>query len=376
MNKQSISHARTFVTELLAAADIQINGNRPWDIAVHNDAFYQRLVHDGALGFGESYVEKWWDTEQIDVLLARLFNAKLDKRATLSWRTKLTYLLAKYINFQTKHGAKKVANVHYDLGNDLFEMMLDPSMMYSCAYWKEAENLTAAQQAKLKLICDKLQLKPGLRLLDIGCGWGGLAQFAAEHYGVTVVGVTISKEQAALAKTRCANLPIEIRLQDYRDINESFDRIVSVGMFEHVGHLNYNTFMQTADRALKQNGLFLLHTIGSNESTTATNAWINKYIFPNGMLPSIAQIAKSIESRFVMEDWHNFGPYYDKTLLAWHDNFVKGWDKIAHRYGDTFYRMWRFYLLACAGSFRARAIQLWQVVLSKGDLSEVYVAPR
>jgi cyclopropane-fatty-acyl-phospholipid synthase len=232
----------------------------------------------------------------------------------------------------------------------------------------------------LELICQKLQLQPGLRLLDIGCGWGGLAKFAAERYNVEVVGVTISKQQYEYARNICQGLPIKIKLQDYRDINETFDRIVSVGMFEHVGYLNHGAFMQTAHRALQDDGLFLLHSIGANESSTLANEWLSKYIFPNGMIPSIAQIGKAAEKLFVMEDLHNFGAYYDQTLMAWHDNFIHHWQYLGlkdnEKYDERFYRMWRFYLLSCAGGFRARTSQLWQIVFSKGRLGAPYLAPR
>ena len=236
--------------------------------------------------------------------------------------------------------------------------------------------LMQAQENKLDLICKKLYLKPGMKLLDIGCGWGGLARYAAKNYGVQVVGVTISKEQAACAQRDKQRYPVEIRLQDYRDLNEKFDRIVSVGMFEHVGYKNYHTFMEVTHELLKDDGLMFLHTIGGNVSYTRGDDWIDKYIFPNGMLPSIAQIGNSIEHLFVMEDWHNFGADYDKTLMAWYANFEKSWPSLQPKYGDRFYRMWKYYLLSCAGLFRARGIQLWQIMLSKKGVIGGYQSVR
>jgi cyclopropane-fatty-acyl-phospholipid synthase len=244
--------------------------------------------------------------------------------------------------------------------------MLDPQMQYSCAYWKDAERLEDAQIAKLRLICEKLQLKPGMRVLDIGCGWGGLAQFMAQNYAVSVVGVTISAEQQKHAQQRCLGLDVDIRLQDYRDLNDQFDRIVSVGMFEHVGPKNYDTYFTVVDRNLKPDGLFLLHTIGSRRTDHNVDPWIDRYIFPNGCLPSVRQIANASESHFVMEDWHNFGADYDKTLMAWHERFLASWPEIADNYSERFKRMFSYYLNACAGAFRARDIQLWQVVFSRG----------
>ncbi|KGQ13790.1 Cyclopropane-fatty-acyl-phospholipid synthase [Beauveria bassiana D1-5] len=271
---------------------------------------------------------------------------------------------ARVFNLQSRKRAWIVGKEHYDIGNDLFAAMLDPYMQYSCGYWKEAGNLAEAQRNKLHMICEKLQLKAGMKLLDIGCGWGGLAQYAAQEYGVSVVGVTISAEQQKMAQDRCRGLDVEILLQDYRDLNSKFDRIVSVGMFEHVGPKNYNTYFAVAARNLKPDGLFLLHTIGSNETDLNVDPWINKYIFPNGCLPSVRHIASASEKHFIMEDWHNIGADYDRTLMAWYDNFLRCWPNISRNYDERFKRMFTYYLNACAGAFRARNIQLWQVLLS------------
>ena len=183
------------------------------------------------------------------------------------------------------------------------------------------------------------------------------------------------QSKAEYAKEVCKGLPVEIRVQDYRDIDEQFDRILSIGMFEHVGKKNYRTYMEIVNRLLKPDGLSLLHTIGSSKTCYTTDPWIGKYIFPNSHLPSIKQIAGSIEGLFVMEDWHNFSAYYDKTLMAWYQNFNKSWPNLKAEYGDRFYRMWKFYLLSCAGAFRARKIQLWQVVLSKDGVIGGYCRP-
>jgi cyclopropane-fatty-acyl-phospholipid synthase len=225
-------------------------------------------------------------------------------------------------------------------------------------------------------VCKKINLQPGQRVLDIGCGWGSFAQYAAEEYGAEVVGITVSKEQVELGRERCKGLPVEIRLQDYREINEPFDHIISLGMIEHVGSKNYRTYMQTAHRCLKDNGIFLLHTIGSNRSVRTTDPWIEKYIFPNSQLPSIRQLALAAEGLFVMEDWQNFGVHYDKTLMAWYQNFDTGWDELKSTYSERFYRMWTYYLLSCAGSFRARKNQLWQIVFSKQGIPGGFVPPR
>ncbi|HLB42884.1 MAG TPA: cyclopropane fatty acyl phospholipid synthase [Gammaproteobacteria bacterium] len=373
MNKISIPQ---HVEKLLQSTGITIGGQQPWDIQIHNNAFYQRVINRGALGLGEAYIEKWWDCQQLDEFFNRILRAELDTKVGQPLQSFFKKVLAKIINFQSKKYAKLVGKKHYDLGNALFKAMLDKRMVYSCGYWKSAQNLEEAQLSKLDLICQKLQLKPGLRLLDIGCGWGGLAKYAAEQYGVHVVGITISQQQYEYAKEYCKGLPIEIRLQDYRDIHDTFDRIVSVGMFEHVGHTNYDIFIQKTHRHLTEEGLFLVHTIGVNLTNSFVNDWIIKYIFPNGMLPSIAQIAKATEKFFVMEDWHSFGAYYDNTLIAWYKNFIRHWEELKLIYDERFYRMWTYYLLSCAGSFRARSIQLWQIVFSKHGIVGGYVAPR
>jgi cyclopropane-fatty-acyl-phospholipid synthase len=373
---------KQLIQQLLQLTDIKINGNQPWDIHIHDEQFYTRVIRQGVLGLGESYMDKWWDCQRLDIFFYKILQAELDTKVTIPFLLKIKYLFLGLINLQTKIRAKQVAAQHYDLGNDLFTTMLDTHMNYSCGYWKEAHTLEEAQIQKLELICQKLQLKPGMQVLDIGCGWGGFAHYAATHYGVNVVGITISEQQYEYAKRYCQDLPVQFRLQDYRDLlkqsPEQFDRIVSVGMFEHVGSLNYKTFMHIVHQALSKDGLFLLHTIGSGETYPLTNAWIHKYIFPNGVSPSIAQVGTAAEKLFVMEDWHNFGAYYDPTLMAWYENFTQGWDKLKMNptYDERFYRMWSYYLLSCAGSFRARVNQLWQIVFSKKGVSNGYRAPR
>ncbi|WP_413503668.1 cyclopropane fatty acyl phospholipid synthase [Serratia grimesii] len=352
------------VEELLSAAGITINGSSACDIKVHNPALFKRILQEGSLGFGESYMDGWWDCERLDGLFTRILQAGVDERLpkNLSDIARIAY--ARLFNRQSRKRAWQVGKEHYDIGNDLFRAMLDPYMQYSCGYWKDAETLEQAQLAKLKMICEKLQLKPGMSLLDIGCGWGGLAQYAAENYGVSVHGVTISAEQQKLAQERCAGLDVEILLQDYRDLNRQFDRIVSVGMFEHVGPKNYDTYFRVASRNLKPDGLFLLHTIGANQTNLHVDAWIDKYIFPNGCLPSVRHIAEASEGRFVMEDWHNIGADYDRTLMAWYENFKQAWPMLSEGYSERFERMFTYYLNACAGAFRSRDIQLWQVLFS------------
>ncbi len=363
------------VQSMLDQADILVNGHRPWDIHVKNDRLFRRVMAQGSLGFGEAYMEGWWDAEAIDQLISKLLKARLNEKFK-SLIVYLDALKAKLLNCQSLHRAWQVGEKHYNVGNDLYQRMLDERMIYSCAYWAHTDNLDEAQEHKLDLTCRKLHLEPGLKVLDIGCGWGGTARFMVERYGVEVVGITISTAQAELAKENCRGYPIDIRVQDYRTLTGEFDRIVSIGMFEHVGYKNYRTYFKKVSQLLKDDGLFLLHTIGGNTPSQRTDPWINRYIFPNGMMPSSQQISKSFEGLMVLEDWHSFGPDYDKTLMAWYDNFQGSWNDLKGSYGEKFRRMWEYYLLASAGSFRVRENQLWQIVFSKHGLGERLEFPR
>lgn len=372
----NIKNLEMYAMKLLEPTGVRLNGHNPWDIRINNQDFYKRVLKDGSLGLGEAYMDQWWDCLCPDQFFERIMSADIENKLRRNKGLLLKLLLLRLINLQTKKRALQVGENHYDLGNELFKCMLDTRMNYTCGYWANAKNLDESQLHKLELVCQKLMLKPGMKVLDIGCGFGALAKYAAENYGVHVVGITISKEQCEFAKQNCAHLPVEIRFQDYRDLHEQFDRIVSLGMFEHVGYKNYLTYMKQANQCLKDDGLFLLHTIGSNVSCIAGDEWITKYIFSNGMLPSIAQIANASEKLFIMEDWHNFGADYDKTLMAWYTNFNQHWDKLKNQYDDRFYRMWQYYLLGCAGTFRARTTQLWQIVFSKQGVKGGYQAPR
>lgn len=357
---------------LVEPADIRIDGDRPWDVRVHDDRLYQRVLASGTLGLGEAYMDGWWDCDAIDQMVHRAHQSQIAKRL-VSPTTLLRVAEARIRNLQRGERSYEVARRHYDIGNDLYGLMLDPLMMYSCGYWRDADDLSAAQEAKLTLIRNKLDLEPGMRVLDIGCGWGGAAKFMAERAGVEVVGITLSVEQATLARETNADLPVEIRIQDYREVSERFDRVYSIGMFEHVGAKNYRAYMQAAKRCLAEpSGLTLLHTIGGNNASNRTDPWMDRYIFPNSALPSASQINQAAEGELTLEDWHSFGPDYDRTLMAWHANIEAHWDDLPDGYDDRFKRMWNFYLLVSAGGFRARYLQLWQVVFSRDGLTAVY----
>ena len=353
------------IANILEGSSISINGPEPYDLQVHDEKLYQRILRSGSLGLGEAYIEKWWDSDDLEEFFFRALSADLQYRIKNNFNTYLQIAKAILFNQQNKSKSLEVAKIHYDAGNDLYEAMLDKRMIYSCGYWENASTLDEAQEHKLDLICRKLKLSPGLHVLDIGCGWGGLAQYAAEKYGVCVTGVTISENQANLAIENCRGLPVQIKIQDYREVDGKFDRIVSVGMFEHVGYKNYNKFMETAFKLLKDDGLFLLHTIGGNRSVKHVDAWIDKYIFPHSMLPSAEQICNAIDNKFKIEDWHNFGLHYHRTIMCWLQNFDKNWPILSKKYSAQFYRMWKYYLCSSAATFRSRRNNLWQIVFSK-----------
>jgi cyclopropane-fatty-acyl-phospholipid synthase len=368
-------HADERIAAALRSAGVELDGPAPHDVRVRDPRFFHRVASRGALGFGESYVDGDWECDRIDELVFRLIRAGVHR--SYEGAHNLSRRAAALLTNPGRTRAFVVGERHYDLGNDLFERMLGRGMVYSCGYWKDAENLDAAQDAKLDLVCRKLGLKPGMRLLDVGCGWGGLACFAAERFGVSVLGITVSREQQESARRAAGSLPVTIELLDYRSLDAgTFDAVASIGMFEHVGRKNYATFFDVVRRHLADGGLFLLHTIGGNESSFTTDRWIERYIFPNSLIPSLAQVASAAEGRFVVEDVHNFGADYERTLLAWNANVERHRDELEGRYGARFLRLWRYYLLSCAGAFRARYNNLWQIVLSPRGVAGGYRAPR
>jgi cyclopropane-fatty-acyl-phospholipid synthase len=360
-----MSKSEDVIRSLLELAEVQVNGSKPWDIQVHDKQLYARLLRNPFLGLGESYMDGYWDCEALDEMVCRMLRARLQDKIKGDWTIMARLIGARLTNLQRTGRAFQVGELHYDLGNELYKAMLDSRMNYTCGYWKNASDLDSAQEAKLELICRKIGLKPGMSVLELGCGFGAFARYAAERYGVEVTGLTISRQQLALGTELCQGLPVQLHLQDYRLATGSYDRVISIGIMEHVGYRNYREYMQLTDRCLKPGGIAFFHTIGANQSSTHCNAWTNKYIFPNGMIPSIAQLGAAMEGLFVMEDWQNFGPDYDKTLMAWYDNFNNSWYRLKGQYDQRFYRMWRYYLLSCAGGFRARVHQLWQVVLTR-----------
>ena len=367
--------AKIFLQNRLDPADITIDGDRPFDMQIKDERFYNRFLLNGSLGLGEAYMDGWWECRKLDEFFNRILRITPHEKTR---RIKEFALVARAAisNMQSGSRSSEVVNKHYNIGNDLFKNMLDKRMVYTCAYWENTQNLDDAQEAKLDLICKKINMQPGQKILDIGCGFGSFAKYAAEEYDVKVVGITISKKQLELAKILCQGLPVEIRFQDYKDLNEKFDHIVSIGMFEAVGFKNFRIFMNVISKNLNPEGLFLLHTIGSRKSSRSTDPWFDKYIFPNGVIPSEKQITTASEGIFIMEDWHNFRADYDKTLMQWHKNFIGNWENIKDSYDERFYRMWTYYLLSSAAAFRSGKNQLWQIVYSKYGVPGGYKSVR
>jgi cyclopropane-fatty-acyl-phospholipid synthase len=353
--------APEIVREALAGAGITVGGDAPWDVRIHDPRVYKRVLRDGTLAAGETYAEGWWDCDALDQMIERIVRARVQDVLAKSWVLGVQLVRARLFNRQVAN-AFEVGQRHYDVGNDLYEAMLGRHMVYTCAYWKNVDTLDAAQEAKLDLVCRKIGLRAGQRILDLGCGWGGFAAFAAERYGATVVGYTVSKEQVAWAKERYATLPIDIRLDDYRNATGVFDAVVSIGLMEHVGHKNHRDYMRLAARCLVPGGIVFIHTIGGARARTQIDPWFEKYIFPNAAIPSLGQLTTAMEEILVPEDVQNLGPHYDRTLMAWWQNFDAAWPRLRDRYGDRFYRAWKYYLLISAAYFRTRQHNLYQIV--------------
>ncbi|OGZ60382.1 MAG: cyclopropane-fatty-acyl-phospholipid synthase [Candidatus Spechtbacteria bacterium RIFCSPHIGHO2_02_FULL_43_15b] len=374
--------AKETITQIAATAGITINGDNPWDIKVHNEKLYRRVLSEGSLGLGEAYMDGWWDCERLDQFFCRIISEGMDRKMGFNFELIKQLAKAKLLNMQSRSRAKTVIDRHYDLSPELYMGFLGPYNQYTSLYFSECETLELAEEKKLRLICEKLNLQSQDRVLDIGCGWGGFAKFAAERFGCSVVGVSISEEQIRYAREFCKGLPVEIIYLDYRDLSGKFpgyfDKVLVCGMIEHVGHKNHGRLMREVSNCINDEewSLFLLDTIGANKSKVTVDPWINRYIFPGGIAPSIKQLGEAAEDLFIMEDLHSFGPSYDKTLMAWHDRFVSNWDNVKHMYGERFYRMFEYYLLSCAGGFRARIAQQWQIVFSKRGYPGGYEAVR
>jgi cyclopropane-fatty-acyl-phospholipid synthase len=357
---------------LLKEAGVAVNGPDPWDLQVHSEEMWTRLLAQGSLGFGEAYMDGLWDARDLAEFFNRVLRSQINRKLKITPNLLWQIAQAKILNMQTVARSKRVAHVHYS-ETEAYMASLDARMTGSCGYWPEGvDTLDAAQEAKLDLVCRKIGLKPGQLVWDIGCGWGAFMGFAAEKYGARCVGVTVSPDQAAYGRERYRDLPVEFQVKDYREFAGKTDHVVSMGMFEHVGHKNYRAYFEKARDVIRDDGLFMMHTIASRTTTETIEAWLEKYIFPGGVIPSMAQIGKAIDGLWAVVDVHNIGPHYDRTLCAWYENFEKKWTRRATPEDERFFRMWKYYLLCCAGGFRARVLQVWQFVLSPTGVPDGY----
>lgn len=358
---------------LLAGSGVRIDGDRPWDIRVNRDRLYRRALR-GSLGIGESYIDGDWDCEALDELFRRVLSSNAQSKPLVRAFHAFKSLQARLMNLQTPRRSRAVAEEHYDLDHRMYAHFLGPWNQYTCCFFDGTGDLERAEVAKLEMLCDKLELKAGDRLLDIGCGWGGFAKYAAATRRCEVTGISLSDEQIRYAVEYTRGLPVTIRRLDYRDLPDSglppFDKISIVGMLEHVGYKNYPVIMDVVHQMLKPDGLFLLHTIGNCEKTTVVDPWIEKYIFRNSMAPAMSQLADAAEGKFVIEDWENYGQHYVPTLQAWHDRFNANWDRIralptARPFDDRFRRMWNYYLMSSKAAFEVEQLHLWQLVMTR-----------
>jgi cyclopropane-fatty-acyl-phospholipid synthase len=369
--------ARKIVSDTFNRAGIRIDGSNPWDIRVNNERFFSQAMR-GSLGFGESYMDGDWDADELDTLFRRIMRMQVTRSSLVILNRVWHDARARLFNPQSRSGSLAIAETHYDLDHRLYEQFLGPYNQYTCCFFNKAKTLEAGEVEKLEMLCNKLDLGPDDRVLDIGCGWGGFAKYAAETRGCEVTGVSISKEQIAYAREYTAGLPVKIIEADYRDLPEMFgaqhfDKVLICGMLEHVGYKNYRRMMTIVHQVMKDDGRFLLHTIGNSQNTAIVDPWIEKYIFRNSMAPSIEQLARAFEGLLVVQDWENYGLYYAPTLAAWQKNFEDHWDEIAaidseRPFDERFRRMFNYYFLSCKAAFETEHIFLWHVVLTKKGL--------
>ena len=349
-------------------------------VEIHDDHAFTRMLMGGSTGAGESYMDGQWSSADLRAVLSgALANARrvrLDAAMSLPRRLGDRWRHSRRRN--SRSGSEQNIHAHYDLGNEFFQLFLDESLAYSCAIWDGCDDLGEAQEAKFNLVCRKLDLKPGDEVLEIGCGWGGFAIHAARTTGCRVVGVTVSEQQRDLACRRVAAAGLDDRVRivysDYRDVVGTFDKVVSIEMFEAVGREYWDEFFANCGRVLRPGGTMLLQTIGVQDddagSAMRASGWISKYIFPGGVLPAVVEIRESLRrgGQLVVRTVDEIGPHYVRTLDEWRRRFWRAEARVrALGFDDRFIRMWDFYLASCASSFETRTIRDVQVLIERTD---------
>lgn len=331
----------------------------------------KQIARDGEFELGQTYMEGRWDVGDGDLkALLILLRSNFSPKIVSKWYFPLTKLYQQYNKISRSY---RNISYHYDTEESIFRMFLDKEMYYSCAYFKhESDTLEQAQFNKSEMIAHKLLLEPGMKILDIGCGWGSLALHLAKHYNVHVTGITLSKEQLRVAKeeakTRGLDTKINFLLADYREYQprEKYNRIVSVGMLEHVGAQDLPVYFECLHNMLAEDGVALVHTIGNKGVATEVNPWINRYIFPGGRIPALSEIATGLEkSRLMLTDLEIWRLHYAWTLREWLKRFELHKEQVLSIKDETFYRMWEFYLAACSMSFKVDDLVVFQCQMAK-----------
>ena len=378
-------NAEKFVRDLFSQVEIEVNGSNPWDPQVHNPAAYNMMVSRGSVGLGETYMHGYWDCEQLDQFFARVTSVDLRKLIPVNFPTVSLAVGAYLKNRQLPKAAWEVGRMHYDLPDEVWEATLDSAMTGSCAYYRNpTDTLEEAQLNKCRMTLDKVGLKSGHSLLDIGVGWAAFSGLAAQEYGAHPIGITVSEGQKAYIHKRYGEA-IDVRVNPWQEteLREPVDCIVSAEMFEHVGSDNYRSFFEFCRRSIKEDGLMNLHTIVRHTPSKHIDPWMDKYIYPGGCIPTLGQITTAVHGLFHVVDVHDIGGHYPATLRAWMDNFRRNWDSVkslgSARLGmdpEVFCRMWLYHYMASAGGFMSSRISVHQIVLSPNGVPGRYQSIR
>ncbi len=355
---------RFLVERALRRADVRIDGDRPHDIRVLDPRFYGDVLRRGSLGFGECYVRRWWDADDVEELAFRLIRSGVYSLSSAVPGLPRD-LRDMFANQQTRRLATRVADEHYSMGNDVFFAFLGGVRNYSCGIFDGDADLDAAQTRKLAKISSLLDLRPGERLLDVGGGWGELSRHAAAAHGCEVTHVNLSDEQIRHASALCTDLSVRVEKRDWRDVEGRFDKIAVIAMLTHVGPKNYRRFMQRMHDRLEPGGLMLIETVGTRHAAVRCEAWLDKYIFPGGVVPTRRQILGAADGLFDETRFESSGEHYVQTLRCWQENFERNWTDLSSRYDEERRRIFNYFFQSIGGAFRAGYVDHWHILLRR-----------